>query len=134
MEALDHISILIEYFEQHRFHTFLPTLSEKSIPEVTPAPVIRFLSGTARSFTGSAPNRASWSSEAQCVVALYPFKSPAAPIKRDPVHTEVTSLASSLLCLINERTSSSSIRFICPGYPGTQITSSFGHVLKGVVG
>lgn len=45
------------------------TVSAKSIPEVTPAPVIRSRSFTTRSATGTAPSSSSWSIEDQWQVA-----------------------------------------------------------------
>jgi hypothetical protein len=65
-------------------------VNAKSIPAVTPPPVIKLPSRTTRPGSGIAPNSASWSRQAQWLVARLPRKRPAAPSSSDPVHTEVT--------------------------------------------
>src|SRR5438093_49664 len=69
---------------------FARSTSPKSIPAVTPPPVMRFRSTTTRASTGSAPKVRRASRADQWHVALYPCKRPAAPRKIDPPHTEVT--------------------------------------------
>lgn len=66
------------------------TVSPKSMPAVTPPPVIRLRSTTTRSGTTCAPSGASSSRNAQCVPARWPSSRPAPPSTSDPVHTEVT--------------------------------------------
>src|SRR5688500_3103414 len=60
-----------------------------SMPAETPAAVMILPSTTTRSLTGVAPNFASRSSTAQCVVARRPSSKPAAPRTSAPVHTDV---------------------------------------------
>ena len=66
------------------------TRSAKSMPAVTPPPVITLPSTTTRSAIGVAPNAESNSRLIQCVVARLPLSSPAAPSTSAPVHTLVT--------------------------------------------
>ena len=62
----------------------------KSMPAVTPPAVMTRPSRTTRPGVGTAPNPDSRSFADQWLVALRPFRSPAAPSTSDPVHTEVT--------------------------------------------
>ena len=65
------------------------TVRAKSIPAVTPPPVITLPSTTTRSATGSHPKAASIGSDIQWVVARLPRSSPAAPSTSAPVQTDV---------------------------------------------
>jgi hypothetical protein len=69
------------------------TVSAKSIPAVTPPPVMTLPSRTTRPPSGIAPNGVSRSRQAQWQAARLPRSSPAAPSASDPEQTEVTNLA-----------------------------------------
>ena len=64
------------------------SVSAPSIPAVTPAALRCLPSSTTRLSVGIAPKYFRRSNEAQCVVDLTPFSSPAAPQIRAPVQTE----------------------------------------------
>ncbi len=66
------------------------TARPKSIPAVTPPPVMMRPSCVTRSSVGKAPKAGSNSRDAQWQAARLPCSSPAAPSTRDPVQTEVT--------------------------------------------
>src|SRR5882672_1888895 len=69
------------------------SVSAKSIPAVTPPPVIILPSLTTRAASGTAPKTASKSRYAQWQAARFPLINPAAPSRSEPVHTDVTYFA-----------------------------------------
>src|SRR6185503_7162185 len=95
----------------------------RSIPAVTPPPVIRLRSITTRSCTGMAPKSCRSSCDIQCVVARYPSSRPAAPRSSAPLHTEVVYRALVPRSRRNAMSSRLSSAWLTPQPPGTQMTS-----------
>jgi hypothetical protein len=113
------------------------TFSAMSIPAEMPAEVKRFPSSTkcnCLSTVVAGNSSCIQSRDRQCVVALFPLRSPALPNNRAPVQTDVKISTCLERSAIHVRTRSLPISLLVPQPPGTTSTSKFGQLLRSWAG